>query len=109
MRVHLQGGAVARNVFWQVAGVVSIGTTAHFKGNHTGEEKHLTEDWRSHHRQTAGTDSGDSQQEQGHAASRPDRVAVAPLDDDADPLIDRAAGPLMVAPVRCGSGTLIQR
>jgi hypothetical protein len=32
MRVHLQGGAVARNVFWQVAGVVAIGTTAHFKG-----------------------------------------------------------------------------
>lgn len=28
MRVHLQGGAVARNVFWQVAGVVAIGTTA---------------------------------------------------------------------------------
>ncbi len=32
MRVILTGGARARNIFWQVAGVVSIGTTAHFHG-----------------------------------------------------------------------------
>ena len=31
-RVTLTGGAVAKNVFWQVAGAVSIGTTAHFEG-----------------------------------------------------------------------------
>jgi Ice-binding-like len=30
--VHLTGGAVAKNVFWQVADVVSIGTTAHMEG-----------------------------------------------------------------------------
>ena len=33
MRVILRGGAQAKNIFWQVAGVVAIGTTAHFKGN----------------------------------------------------------------------------
>jgi hypothetical protein len=32
MRVILSGGARAKNIFWQVAGVVTIGTTAHFKG-----------------------------------------------------------------------------
>ena len=32
MRVILRGGAQAKNIFWQVAGVVSIGTTARFKG-----------------------------------------------------------------------------
>lgn len=31
-RVNLVGGALAKNVFWQSAGVVSIGTTAHFEG-----------------------------------------------------------------------------
>ena len=31
-RVNLIGGALAKNVFWQSAGVVSIGTTAHFEG-----------------------------------------------------------------------------
>jgi len=31
-RVVLTGGALARNVFWQVAGVVAIGTTAHMEG-----------------------------------------------------------------------------
>lgn len=31
-RVTLTGGALARNVFWQSAGAVSIGTTAHFEG-----------------------------------------------------------------------------
>lgn len=31
-RVTLTGGALAKNVFWQAAGAVSIGTTAHFEG-----------------------------------------------------------------------------
>ncbi len=31
-RVNLTGGALAKNVFWQSAGAVSIGTTAHFQG-----------------------------------------------------------------------------
>jgi hypothetical protein len=31
-RVTLAGGAVAKNVFWQTAGVAAIGTTAHFEG-----------------------------------------------------------------------------
>jgi hypothetical protein len=30
--IHLKGGAQARNVFWQVAGLVTLGTTAHFEG-----------------------------------------------------------------------------
>jgi hypothetical protein len=31
-RVNLTGGALAKNVFWQVFGVVDIGTTAHMEG-----------------------------------------------------------------------------
>ncbi|MFZ2649302.1 MAG: ice-binding family protein [Burkholderiaceae bacterium] len=31
-RVTLTGGAQAKNVFWQAAGAVAIGTTAHFEG-----------------------------------------------------------------------------
>jgi Ice-binding-like len=31
-RVTLAGGAQAKNVFWQVAGGVTVGTTAHFEG-----------------------------------------------------------------------------
>jgi hypothetical protein len=31
-RVDLTGGALARNVFWQVAGSVELGTTAHLEG-----------------------------------------------------------------------------
>jgi len=31
-QIILTGGALPRNVFWQVAGVVDIGTTAHFQG-----------------------------------------------------------------------------
>jgi ice-binding like protein len=31
-RVTLAGGALAKNIFWQVAGGVTIGTTAHFEG-----------------------------------------------------------------------------
>jgi Ice-binding-like len=30
--VTLAGGALAKNVFWQVAGAVTLGTTAHFEG-----------------------------------------------------------------------------
>ncbi|HEY8042606.1 MAG TPA: ice-binding family protein [Polyangiaceae bacterium] len=30
--VHLTGGAVPSNVFWEVAGLVDLGTTAHFEG-----------------------------------------------------------------------------
>jgi hypothetical protein len=32
VRVNLSGGALAKNIFWQVAGSVSFGTTAHFEG-----------------------------------------------------------------------------
>ena len=31
-RVTLAGGALAKNIFWQVAGAVTLGTTAHFEG-----------------------------------------------------------------------------
>jgi len=31
-KVILMGGAQAKNIFWQVAGLVDIGTTAHFEG-----------------------------------------------------------------------------
>ena len=31
-RIELTGGALAENVFWQVAGLVSVGTTAHIEG-----------------------------------------------------------------------------
>jgi hypothetical protein len=30
--VHLTGGALAKNIFWQVAGLVELGTTSHFEG-----------------------------------------------------------------------------
>jgi len=30
--IHLKGGAQAKNVFWQVAGLVTLGTTSHFEG-----------------------------------------------------------------------------
>jgi hypothetical protein len=30
--VNLAGGALAKNVFWQVAGAVTLGTTSHFEG-----------------------------------------------------------------------------
>ena len=32
VKITLSGGAQAKNIFWQVAGTVSIGTTAEFKG-----------------------------------------------------------------------------
>ena len=31
-RVNLSGGAQAKNIFWQVFGIVDLGTTAHFEG-----------------------------------------------------------------------------
>jgi hypothetical protein len=31
-RVTLAGGALAKNIFWQVAGATTIGTYAHFEG-----------------------------------------------------------------------------
>jgi hypothetical protein len=31
-KIHLAGGALPKNVFWQVAGLVDLGTTAHFEG-----------------------------------------------------------------------------
>jgi hypothetical protein len=31
-KISLTGGALPKNVFWQVAGLVNIGTTAHFEG-----------------------------------------------------------------------------
>lgn len=33
VKITLIGGAQAKNIFWQVAGTVTIGTTAHFEGN----------------------------------------------------------------------------
>ena len=30
--VHLAGGAQVRNVFWQVAGLATLGTTSRFEG-----------------------------------------------------------------------------
>jgi hypothetical protein len=33
VRVTLAGGALAKNVFWQVAGIASLGTTSHLEGN----------------------------------------------------------------------------
>jgi hypothetical protein len=32
IKVHLAGGALAKNVFWQVAGLASFGTTSHIEG-----------------------------------------------------------------------------
>jgi hypothetical protein len=30
--ITLSGGAMAKNIFWQVAGQVTLGTTSHFEG-----------------------------------------------------------------------------
>jgi hypothetical protein len=30
--IHLRGGAQAKNIFWQVAGLTQLGTTSHFEG-----------------------------------------------------------------------------
>lgn len=32
MRINLAGGALAKNIYWQIAGQVTIGTDAHFEG-----------------------------------------------------------------------------
>jgi hypothetical protein len=32
VKVHLSGGALPENIFWQVSGFVSLGTTAHMEG-----------------------------------------------------------------------------
>ena len=32
MAVHLSGGALAKNIYWQVAGLVTLGTTSHLEG-----------------------------------------------------------------------------
>ena len=32
-QIYLAGGALPKNIFWQVSGYVEIGTTAHFEGN----------------------------------------------------------------------------
>lgn len=37
VRVTLAGGAQAKNIYWQVAGAVSLGTTSHFEGNILGK------------------------------------------------------------------------
>lgn len=33
VRVTLAGGALAKNIFWQTSGAVTLGTTSHFEGN----------------------------------------------------------------------------
>ena len=33
VKVTLENGAQAKNIFWQVAGAVNLGTTNHFEGN----------------------------------------------------------------------------
>ncbi|MDP3644401.1 MAG: ice-binding family protein [Bacteroidota bacterium] len=33
VRVTLTGGALAKNIFWQTSGAVTLGTTSHFEGN----------------------------------------------------------------------------
>lgn len=37
VRVTLEGGAQAKNIFWQVADAVTFGTTSHFEGNILGQ------------------------------------------------------------------------
>ena len=32
VKITLNGGALARNIFWQTAGAVTLGTTSHFEG-----------------------------------------------------------------------------
>jgi hypothetical protein len=36
-KIRLAGGALAKNVFWQVGGMVDLGTTAHFEGTIFGQ------------------------------------------------------------------------
>jgi len=37
VRLTLAGGAQAKNIFWQTAGAVTLGTTSHFEGNILGQ------------------------------------------------------------------------
>lgn len=37
VRVHLTGGALAKNIFWQVSEGVTLGTTSHFEGTILGK------------------------------------------------------------------------
>jgi len=37
VRITLAGGAQAKNIFWQVAGAATLGTTSHFEGNILGK------------------------------------------------------------------------
>jgi len=37
MKIILAGGAQTKNIFWQVAGAVTLGTTSHFEGNILGK------------------------------------------------------------------------
>jgi hypothetical protein len=37
VHVILEGGAQAKNIFWQVSGAVTFGTTSHFEGNVLGQ------------------------------------------------------------------------
>ncbi len=37
VRITLSGGAQAKNIFWQTAGAVTLGTTSHFEGNILGQ------------------------------------------------------------------------
>ena len=37
VRITLAGGAQAKNIFWQTAGAVTLGTTSHFEGNILGQ------------------------------------------------------------------------
>jgi hypothetical protein len=37
VKITLTGGAQAKNIFWQVAGAVTCGTTSHFEGNILGQ------------------------------------------------------------------------
>ncbi len=37
VNITLSGGVQAKNIFWQVAGAVTLGTTSHFEGNILGQ------------------------------------------------------------------------
>ena len=37
VKITLNGGAQAKNIFWQTAGAVTLGTTSHFEGNILGQ------------------------------------------------------------------------
>lgn len=37
VKMNLAGGALAKNIFWQVSGIVDLGTTAHFEGIALGQ------------------------------------------------------------------------